>query len=127
VAVRDFRNEHLILYSSPNSESHLIRDHLRPAGVTPRQLTRVQLTEAIVELVKANRGVAVLARWSVAPHVAAGTLAATPLTKHGWRRQWFAVTRAGATSASFLREFLQLLARESFVRGSFSVTPRRSA
>jgi LysR family transcriptional regulator for metE and metH len=127
VNVRDFRHEHLIVYSSLHSESHLIRDFLRPAGVSPRQLTRVQLTEAIVELVKANLGVAVLARWAVAPHVAAGTLAAVPLTRQGWHRRWFAVTRAGARPASFLREFLQLLAQDAFAHGAVVPSPRRTA
>jgi LysR family transcriptional regulator for metE and metH len=124
VSVRDFRHEHLIVYSTPHSESHLLRDYLRPARVTPKQLTRVQLTEAIIELVKADLGVAVLAQWAVAPHIAAGTLAAVPLTRRGWQRRWYAVTRTAHEPAAFLREFLQLLSLDRFSETPASGRPR---
>ena len=126
VSAHDFADEHLILYSTPHSESTVVREVLRPAGVEPRQLTRVQLTEAIVELVKANLGVSVLARWAVAPHVEAGTLAAIALTPGGFRRRWSAATREDVPEAAFLRDFVSLLARDVFA-GPAVGRPRRMA
>ena len=126
VSPRDFAAEHLILYSTPHSESTVLREVLRPAAVEPRQLSRVQLTEAIVELVKADLGVSVLAKWAVAPHVEAGTLAIVPLTASGFHRRWSAATRADTPEPTFLREFLSLLARDVFA-GPAAPRPRRTA
>ena len=75
VAPEDLRNEHLILYTIHSTESSVLREVLRPAGVEPRQLTRVQLTEAIVELVKAGLGISVLARWACPSPRAGSTVA----------------------------------------------------
>jgi len=66
VAAQDLAPEHLILYSIPREANLVFREVLIPAGVSPKRLTHIQLTEAIVEMVKASLGVSVLARWSVA-------------------------------------------------------------
>ena len=105
----DFSGEHLILYTTPHSESIVLADVLRPANVTPQRLTRIQLTEAIVELIKADLGIGVLARWAVAPHVRAGSLVAVPLTDKGFRRRWYAATRADDPEPAFQRDLLELL------------------
>ena len=111
VAPEDLRNEHLILYTTHSSESSVIREVLRPAGVEPRQLTRVQLTEAIVELVKAGLGVSVLARWAIAPQLRERTLVGVPLTKRGFHRRWWAVTRPHETAPAYQQSLLDLLGR----------------
>ena len=77
----------------------------------PRQLSLIQLTEAIVELTKAGMGIAVLARWAVEPHVRAGTLRAVPLTPAGMSRRWYSATRAMKNKPQHLREFEQFVAR----------------
>lgn len=109
IAPEDFSAEHLILYTTPHSESIVLRDVLRPANVTPQRLTRIQLTEAIVELIKADLGVGVLSRWAIAHHVRAGSLVAVPLTEKGFRRRWYAATRADDPEPAFQRDLLDLL------------------
>ena len=111
VAPHDLQNEHLILYTTHSSENSVLREVLRPAGVEPRQLTRVQLTEAIVELVKAGLGISVLARWAVAPQLRDGTLVGIPLTARGFHRRWWAVTRPHEAAPAYQRSLLELLAR----------------
>src|SRR2546422_11106459 len=54
----------------------------------PRRVSAVPLTEAILELVKGGAGIAVLARWAVAPHLKTGELKAVGLTRHGLERRW---------------------------------------
>ena len=76
------------MYATPRSENMVFRQVLTPAGVSPRRTSEIQLTEAIVELVKAGVGISVLARWAVLPHLEAGTLHAMPLTRTGFHRQW---------------------------------------
>ena len=68
VAAADLRDEHVIVYSSPKESNLLFREVLIPAGVSPA-VSHIQLTEAIVEMVKAGMGVSVLARWSIAPQL----------------------------------------------------------
>jgi len=111
VAPADLRNEHLILYTTHSSESSVLREVLRPAGVEPRQLTRVQLTEAIVELVKAGLGVSVLARWAIAPQLRDRSLVGVPLTSRGFHRRWWAVTRPHETAPAYQQSLLELLGR----------------
>jgi LysR family transcriptional regulator, regulator for metE and metH len=111
VTPEDLRSEHLILYTTHTSESSVLREVLRPAGVEPRQLTRVQLTEAIVELVKAGLGISVLARWAIAPQLRDRSLVGVPLTSRGFHRRWWAVTRPHETTPAYQRSLLDLLGR----------------
>ena len=106
----DFADEHLMNYSPPE-ESYLFQNLLTPAGVMPRQLSLIQLTEAIVELTKAGMGICVLARWAVGPHLRAGTLRAVPVTAAGMSRRWYSATRATKNKPQHLREFEQFVAR----------------
>jgi LysR family transcriptional regulator for metE and metH len=113
VRAADFAAERLIMYSASKEENLLFQRILMPAGVEPAKVFHVQLTEAILELVKSGFGVAVLARWAVAPYVAAGELAAVPLTRGGFERQWSAATLRGAATPAYTREFVKLLAGTS--------------
>ncbi len=107
---QDFASERLILYTPP-SESTLVQEVLVPARVTPQLLGEIQLTEAILEMVKGGLGVSVLARWAVAPHLAAGTLRAVRVTPRGLRRTWMAASLRAAGSPA-LTEFVRLLAAQ---------------
>ena len=106
----DFAHEHLLNYSPPE-ESQLFQRLLTPAGIMPRQISLIQLTEAMLELVKAEMGICALARWAVEPQVRAGTLRAIPLTADGLPRRWYSATRAAKNKPEYLREFEQFLAR----------------
>jgi LysR family transcriptional regulator for metE and metH len=109
VRVEDFAHETLIIYP-PKEESSVYQEVLVPAGVRPAELQQIQLTEAIIELVKAGLGIAVLARWAVAPHVKAGTLRAVPLTRRGYRRTWSAATLKDMARVPYVRDFIDLVA-----------------
>ena len=117
----DLREEHLILYTTHSSESSVLREVLRPAGVEPKNLTRVQLTEAIVELVKAGLGVSVLARWAIAPQLRDRSLVGIPLTTRGFHRRWWAVTRPHETTPAYQQSLVELLARH--LRGGPASAP----
>src|SRR5690242_11241142 len=74
----ELRRERTFLYSKPD-DSYVYRRVLGPAGVSPRQVTPIQLTEAMIELVKSSMGVAVLARWAVQRELDGGTLVSASL------------------------------------------------
>lgn len=91
VGAADFETEHVILHSDLE-DSSLFSLLLRPAGVTPRRVSKLPLTEALLEAVKVGLGVSVMARWAVRPEVEAGNLVAIPLGSRGLRRSWYAAT-----------------------------------
>lgn len=109
---QDFAAERLITYSVPVRQLGIYQQFLRPAGVVPARVSRVDLTEAIVEMVKANLGIAVLARWAIAPHLNAATLKAVPLGRRGFRRKWYAVTMKSRRPPAYLEFFIDLLAEK---------------
>lgn len=110
VTAKDFADEHLIAYSVPKEELTIFQKVLLPAGVTPRQLSQVDLTEAIIEMVKAGLGITVMARWAVAPHIKSGALRALPLTKKGLHRQWSAAMMKSNSVPPYLMKFVELIA-----------------
>jgi LysR family transcriptional regulator for metE and metH len=115
VEPEDFADEALIIYA-PKEESSLLQRVIQPAGVTPKSIQQVQLTEAIIELVKAGLGVAVLARWAVEPYVKAGALHSARLGRKGHRRQWGAVVLRDMADVRFVKDFVGLLSAYAPVR-----------
>ena len=111
VRAEDVARETLIAYSS-YEDNLTLQELLRPAGLAPPRVLRVQLTEAILEMVKEGLGISILARWAVAPQVAAGNLRAVRLTPHGFRRDWCAATLRRKSLPTYLHEFVALLAKE---------------
>src|SRR5262245_6912232 len=59
VELEDLAEETLIIYP-PREESTVLQKVLAPAGVVPKAVQQVQLSEAIIELVKAGLGVAAM-------------------------------------------------------------------
>jgi LysR family transcriptional regulator for metE and metH len=123
VVAEDFAQEHYIGYTVTPAESHFFQELFVPAGVAPRQVSAIQLTEAIVELVKGGVGVAALARWAVEPHVREGTLCAVRITKAGLWREWGAVRRAARGAPKHVTTFVDVL-RAQLARGPAGVAAR---
>jgi len=112
VSAEDFAAETLFIYP-PKEESTVYQRVLVAAGVTPKSIQLVQLTEAIIELVKAGLGVGVMARWAVDPYVRAGAIRAMRLTRKGYRREWAAVVLRDMAEVQYVKDFIELLATHS--------------
>jgi LysR family transcriptional regulator, regulator for metE and metH len=110
VTAQDLANEHLLVYTEPRADNSIFQRVLDPAGVVPRRVSAIQLTEAIVEMVKAGLGVAALAQWAVEPHVRAGGLVGVRVTPHGLHRTWQAAMVRQPATPLYVREFCRLLA-----------------
>ncbi len=115
VEAEDFAGENLFVYDLPvpDKEITVLKQVLLPAGISPKRLSRVQLTEAIIELVKAGLGISVLAKWAVRPYIKSGDLVALPLTKKGFYRQWRAAIIKDEPAPEYTMEFIRLLANHS--------------
>ena len=104
---KDLAREHLLVYDAPREQLDVFTRVLWPAGVEPRRVSRVPLTEALVELVRGGTGVTPLASW-VLPTRRQG-LATVRLTADGIARRWSAVTMAARRPSAPLRRFVELL------------------
>lgn len=113
----DLADQILLLYATPGHRQLLVDEFLEPAGVRPREIRRVQLTEAILAMVRAGMGVSALARWAVEPHLQEQGLATLRLGGGLWRDWRLAWLRDHARSAEFVelaRSLSTLLGRGRF-------------
>lgn len=108
---KDFADETLIIYP-PREESSMLQ-HLLARGISPKTVQQVQLSEAIIELVKAGLGIAAMARWAVEPYVRAGVIRTARLTRTGFRRRWGAAMLRDMAEAPHARDFIDLIVRRS--------------
>jgi len=106
---QEFAGENLIIYP-PKEESTVLNRFLIPAGITPRRIQEVMLTEVIIEMVRGGMGVAALAKWAVAPHLDSGALVGLSLTEQGFRRTWSVAELRDARTPAYVEEFIRVLA-----------------
>ena len=109
VTPAELGSEDLLLYSMSPHASFTVRRILEPAGVRPARVRFVQLTEAILEMVKAGLGVTVMPAWVVRPALKGGKLRTVRITRAGIHREWSAATLAGAADPPYLGEFIDLV------------------
>ncbi len=107
----DLETEHLILYCAPE-DSTFYNEYLVPAGVVPRQISEIQLTEAIVSMVREGIGVSVMARWAVAPDVDEGKVAVVPFGS-GFEREWRAAFRSRGRVPAHVKAFVDAISLKS--------------
>ncbi len=111
VRVAELADETLLTYGSLK-DSLLYQRMMRPAGIEPKKHMCVKLTEVMIELAKANVGVAALARWAVAPFLESGTVAGVKITRTGFARHWKAARSATRPMLPYLKAFIESVARE---------------
>ena len=94
----DFLDDPFITYSTqaePGLEDELF---WRPAGIRPRKFLRAGLTEAVIELVRAEFGLSILSRWAVVPYLENGDLVSIRLTQKGLKLRWKAISRRASAN-----------------------------
>jgi LysR family transcriptional regulator for metE and metH len=108
VAPGEFASENLIIYP-PKEDSTVLNRFLIPAGIAPRKIQEVMVTDVIIEMVRGGLGVAALAKWAVAPHLDSGALAGLSLTEQGFRRTWSAAQLRDVRTPGYVEEFIRVL------------------
>ncbi len=107
----DFADEHVLIHSYPLESTTLFRQVLIPAGIRPKKVTAMQITEAAVEMIKARMGVKVFATWIIQPYLHSNHLALIPVTKKGLFRSWYAITLKRPEQPQYLDNFINHLKR----------------
>jgi LysR family transcriptional regulator for metE and metH len=113
VTPEEIANEPLYLFSRAIDNSFIVKNVLKPAGLTPAHATYVQLPEGIIEMVKAGMGATVLPKWSIARSLASNEIKGVRITRGGVFRKWWAVTLADAALTPFTEEFIRLLIKQA--------------
>ena len=106
---RDLSGENLITYDFPIEENAVLKRLFKPNDTLPTLISRVPLTEAIIDMVKAGLGVSVLARWAVALHLQAGTVYGKPITPSGVYRKWHIAMLRSASKQPHQVHFVRAL------------------
>lgn len=110
---REFADETLIVHNDPRT-SAIVSDVLAPAGIQPRAVLEARLTEAIISMVAASLGVAVLARWAVAPALENGSVVARRIGNAGLFRTWYAAWAERRDGSRTLQAFVRHLGESAF-------------
>ena len=113
ITPRELADEHLLLYTSVPEESFVLRRVLGPAGLVPKRLSFIMLTEAMIELARAGIGVGVLPRWSAERAIATKAVVAISIGRKGVHRQWSAATLRARPEPAYLTEFIDLIAERA--------------
>jgi LysR family transcriptional regulator for metE and metH len=110
VSPQDFEGEHLIIYKQSTDSDFFINNVLNTANVSPSRVTRMQLTEARVELVKAGIGITVLSRWLVQPFLGRNApIKKVRIGKNGYYRSWFLATLLHKKNDAHILSFAKFL------------------
>jgi LysR family transcriptional regulator for metE and metH len=107
VSPKDFADQRLFIVPPPE-ESDVLNHFLGPARVSPREVSVVTLTEALVAMVEAGLGVGVAPRWTVAPALKSGQLVSARLGR-GMHRHWGVATRRNSGRSAVLDDFVELV------------------
>jgi len=90
----EIQKQQFILYSRSSLTAHLLDDYFRRLQIMPNTTMELASTAAIVELVKLNLGVSILAPWTVDRELAQGELRMRPLGTKPLHRRWSVISLA---------------------------------
>jgi LysR family transcriptional regulator for metE and metH len=112
VVAEDFANEHLIIHSLPMETVTIHQMVLAPAQIAPKKITPLPLTEASIEMVKADMGVMSMAKWALQPYLKNNPIKAIKIGKNGLRRKHFIAIRAEKQYPDYFNHFIGFLQTE---------------
>jgi LysR family transcriptional regulator for metE and metH len=104
----DFEGETLITYPVPEQRIDLIREMLRPAGVTFQRRT-AELTVAILQLVASRRGLAALPNWAIKNYVDYDYVIARPLGEQGLWSDLYVSVPAALRQKAYVADFVKVI------------------
>ncbi len=109
----DFTDQTMILYDVPDDQLFFLREFIKPNGIELRNVMKFELTEAIVEMVAASMGIAIMANWAVSGYMDTKRLITIPISKKPIERSWYAATLASRNHL-LVNNFVSFLEEWSF-------------
>lgn len=111
VTAEDFRDVKLIIHSLPLETVSIYRSLLTPKGIEPKDLIILPLTEASIELVKANMGVIVMAEWALKPY-RNQQIKTVKINREGFFRQQYLARMQDQDYPGYFDYFIKFLKEE---------------
>lgn len=112
ITAEDFLQEHLIIHSFPLETVTIHQQFLGPAGISPKRITALPLTEASIEMVKADMGVMSMARWAFMPYAKSPRLKTVKIGRKGLKRSHFIAVLNNKTYPEYFNRFIEFLQAE---------------
>jgi LysR family transcriptional regulator for metE and metH len=111
LGAHDLAGETLITYPVPEQRIDLIREVLKPAGITlPRRTA--ELTVAIVQLVASRRGIAALPNWGLQSYLAHDYVKAVPIGAKGLWSELHAICPKDQAQRPYMRDIADIIRHE---------------
>ena len=112
VEPEDFETETLLAYPVERRKLDIFTEALTPARIEPRAVRGVELTEVILMLVAAGRGVTVLPDWVLRTVRKNPDYVTLPITEGGLSKRMYAATRSDDLTLPFMAHMIRLARTE---------------
>lgn len=112
VVAEDFINEHLLIHSLPMETVTIHQFLLAPAKVSPKKITPLPLTEASIEMVKADMGIMAMAKWALQPYLKNNSIKAIKIGRNGLKRKHYIAYMSNKTYPDYFQHFIEFLQTE---------------
>ncbi len=112
VIAEDFANQHLLIHSLPMETVTVHQLLLAPANITPKKITPLPLTEASIEMVKAEMGIMAMAKWALQPYLKNNALRAVKIGRNGLKRKHYIAIMNNKTYPAYFHHFITFLQTE---------------
>jgi LysR family transcriptional regulator, regulator for metE and metH len=112
VVAEDFANEHLLIHSLPLETVTIHQFLLAPANVSPKKITPLPLTEASIEMIKADMGIMAMAKWALQPYLKNNQIKAVKIGKNGLKRKHYIAIMNNKTYPDYFNHFIAFLQTE---------------
>ncbi len=112
VTAEDFADEMLITYPVERAKIDAFTQLLSPAGIEPRAIRQVEMTEVILMLVAAGRGVTVLPDWVLREVKYNPDYITRPITKTGLTKRMYAAIRTEDATKPYIANMIRLARSE---------------
>lgn len=112
VIADDFLEEHLLIHSLPLETVTVHQFLLAPANITPKKITPLPLTEASLEMVKADMGVMAMAKWAIQPYRKNNAINTVKIGKNGLKRKHYIAVLNNRSYPEYFHHFIDFLRTE---------------
>jgi LysR family transcriptional regulator for metE and metH len=120
---RDLDGETLLAFGSAGPDAVWFRKTFLGRAV-PREVRAVPITEVMMELVKAEIGIAIVHRWIAEPQIRSGAVVACRLGRGGLWKPWKAVYARSTPHRDALRDLVALVRSAKIGAGQRRTAPR---
>ncbi|WP_422089845.1 LysR family transcriptional regulator [Tenacibaculum ovolyticum] len=106
INLNDLINQNLILYDIPENKNYVLSNILHNNIGLVDSIQKVQLTEAIIELVSANLGISIMAKWAAESFLKDKNLKMISLDSSLGKRNWYvaSLNKISKIENSFINE-----------------------